>query len=248
MKLSRIVLLFSLMSAESYAGSPVSIAEAEATLSKWSKVLPAQRKASLEALSGTSSGLTTIFSAIEKGVMATVELPADVRARLAKSDQKKAAQLLSPASSPDRGKVVQTYRTALKRKGSVDAGARAFGACRSCHAFGGRGPAIGPDLAKLPDRSTEYLVKAILDPNDHIAPEFVYYIVDLKDFRSLSGIIIAETKDSITLAAPGGGTAETVKIDQIDEMHASKLSLMPEGLENLVRPNVFPDLIAFLQQ
>lgn len=248
MKLSIAVLIVALICGKANAGNAISAAEAEATLTKWSKTLPAHRKAALETLARTPSGLNSIFDAVAKGVMAPVEIPPEVRAKLVKSDGKKANQLLSPASSPDRGEFVKTYQAALQRKGSVDAGARVFGACRSCHAFGGRGPAIGPDLAKLPDRSAEYLVKAILDPNDHIAPEFVYYLVDLKDFRSLGGIVIAETEDTITLAAPGGGTAEVVKLDQIDEMHASKLSLMPEGMENLVRTSAFPDLIAFLQQ
>src|SRR5262249_28499057 len=86
-----------------------------------------------------------------------------------------------------------------------------------------------------------------LDPNAVIEPRFVAYELELKDDRSLTGLIKSEGPNSLVLVQ-GGGTTEAISRAEIKTIRPSKLSLMPEGLENALPPERMADLLAFLRQ
>src|SRR4029079_12241517 len=76
-------------------------------------------------------------------------------------------------------------------------------------------------------------------------PRFIAYNIETKDGRSLTGVVSAETGTTITLVQ-GGGTVEKILRSDIQEIHASGLSMMPEGLEQSLSPQDLADLIAYL--
>ena len=86
---------------------------------------------------------------------------------------------------------------------------------------------------------------SILDPNREVAPDYVGYVVELNDGRTLTGIIAAQTPNSITLKQAGSG-GEVILRSDIKEMKSSSLSLMPEGFEQSIKPEEMADLLAFL--
>ena len=88
---------------------------------------------------------------------------------------------------------------------------------------------------------------AILDPNAAINPNFLAYNIDTKDGRSLTGIIKGETASSLTVVQ-GGGVVETLLRSDLQEIRASQLSLMPEGLEQSMAAQDLADLIAWLKR
>ena len=96
-------------------------------------------------------------------------------------------------------------------------------------------------------KSPNDFLLAILDPNAAIEPRFLNYQVETRDGRSLSGVVRAETATSLTLAQ-AGGLEEKILRDDITEIKASNLSLMPEGLEQNMTARDLADLIAFLKQ
>lgn len=235
------------------AGLPGMSAAAGDLFRDWLVQPPSVRTPLIERAAASAGGARELLAAIETGLVAAVEVPAGARKKLATNHgneiAKRAAALLTASSSPDRKEVLAAYEPALQRQGNAGRGASVYGrTCGSCHKFKGRGPDIAPDLAMIPDRSTAYLAQSILDPNAVILPQNIYYLVDTKDFRSVSGLVKRDEAGELTLAAPGGGDRVTVKLAEVDEIRASKLSLMPEGLEKLVPPADLPDLIAFLQQ
>jgi putative heme-binding domain-containing protein len=69
--------------------------------------------------------------------------------------------------------------------------------------------------------------------------------VTLVDDRTISGIIAAESPTAITLKR-ADGQGETVLRSQIAEFRSTKLSLMPEGLEEKILPAEMADLLAYL--
>ncbi len=71
------------------------------------------------------------------------------------------------------------------------------------------------------------------------------YNIQTKDDRSLTGVVSAETATTLTLVQ-AGGTHETILRSDIAEIHASGLSLMPEGLEQNMTPQDLANLIAYL--
>ena len=92
----------------------------------------------------------------------------------------------------------------------------------------------------------EDILLRILDPNQAFETKYINYTAATKSGRELSGIIAAETPNSITLRN-AGGTDETILRGDIKELTSSRLSLMPEGFENTLKPQDMADLIAFIR-
>lgn len=221
----------------------------ELLMEGWSNYPVSVRSVMLEILLSREEGLEKVFSAVEQGLIKPAEVPMGNRQLLLKHENKKIqerATALFP-QNPDRAKVLEKFSDAAKLVGSPDKGAEIFAqACANCHTFRGQGFAVGPDLMAMGDRTPQDLMLAILDPSSAIEPRFIQYNLELKDGRSLSGVIQAETASSVTLVQ-GGGVREKILRSDIAEMKASNLSLMPEGIEEGHTPQDFADLIAYLK-
>ena len=63
--------------------------------------------------------------------------------------------------------------------------------------------------------------------------------------RIVTGIITAETANSLTIRR-ADGTTETVLRIHIDELRSTGLSFMPEGLEKQIDVPAMADLLAYL--
>ena len=74
-------------------------------------------------------------------------------------------------------------------------------ACAACHKVGDVGKGLGPDLAALSDKSAEYLLTNVLDPNRSVEARYVAYTASTTDGRTRVGFLSAETATSITLVA-----------------------------------------------
>ena len=143
--------------------------------------------------------------------------------------------------------MVEQYREAVLLKGDGGRGGVLFGKlCASCHALGGQGNVVGPDLSALTDKSSQAMLIAILDPNAAVESKYTYYTVDTRDGRNLTGIITEETSASVRVLQANAIT-ETVRRVDIREMKSSKMSMMPEGLEMGLTSQDVADLIRFIQ-
>ena len=87
---------------------------------------------------------------------------------------------------------------------------------------------------------------AILDPNAAIEPRFINYQIETRDGRSLSGVISGETATSVTLVQPGGASEQLLR-SEVTAIKASPLSLMPDGLEQVISPQDLADLISYFK-
>ena len=85
----------------------------------------------------------------------------------------------------------------------------------------------------------------ILDPNREVPPNYFGYVVDTKEGDSYTGIIVNETANSVTVRQPLA-IEVVVPRSQIAKMQASKLSLMPEGLEEGLANQDLADLVDFI--
>jgi putative heme-binding domain-containing protein len=117
--------------------------------------------------------------------------------------------------------------------------------CASCHVAGTVGQNVGPSIASLGTKSAAELLVGILDPNREVDPRYLNYSVTLTDERSTSGIISAESPTAITFRR-ADGQGETVLRSQIQELRSTKLSLMPEGLEEGLTDQDMADLVDFI--
>ena len=140
---------------------------------------------------------------------------------------------------------------ALSRPGNPEHGRKLFfdvekSLCLKCHRLGDRGESIGPDLTGVGSRySRVYIIESIMQPSRTIAPSYGTLAVVLKSGKVLSGVRIAETETTLTLA-DNQGQKHMLATADIDTQQSSVVSTMPEGLEQRFTEAEFVDLVAFL--
>ena len=118
--------------------------------------------------------------------------------------------------------------------------------CLACHRIGGKGTAVGPDLADVRAKPGVALLTDILDPNRAVEERWIAYSIELKDGTIATGLIDSEDAQSVTLKVPGGVTQTYARSD-IETMASTETSLMPAGLEAALTPEDMVDLIAVLK-
>jgi putative membrane-bound dehydrogenase-like protein len=144
------------------------------------------------------------------------------------------------------------WREALAGRGDPAAGERVFfhprgPRCYTCHRIDGRGSAVGPDLSGV-GRSLgrDKLIESILAPSKEIAPQFVSWVISTRDGKVRTGVIVEEGPNSTVTIADAQGKTEVLMRADIEERHASPVSLMPDNLHERMTRREFLDLIAFL--
>lgn len=157
------------------------------------------------------------------------------------------AREILPGPGVDRTVVVERFRSVRELPGNPEAGRGEFEQrCAACHRWRGRGHAVGPDLAAFRFKSIDDFLVAILNPNAAVEPRYAAWTVDLKDGRSLTGVIRDETSAGLTVVEPGGATTRVTR-EGLSRLVAEPHSLMPEGLESGLEPQALADLIAWLK-
>lgn len=120
--------------------------------------------------------------------------------------------------------------------------------CAACHAIGGIGSAIGPDLISIGSSApVDYLVTSLLDPNDKIKEGYHTTLITLKNGNSHTGGLVKEGDNDVTLRDYSGKMIQIAKSD-IAKTTISPVSLMPPGLTASLREDEFVDLVRFLSE
>jgi putative heme-binding domain-containing protein len=117
-------------------------------------------------------------------------------------------------------------------------------ACSKCHMVHGRGGSIGPDLSNLVHRDYASVLRDISQPSYALNPDHLTYVVALASGRTLSGVIHT-TERSVSVSDVQGITT-TVDRAEVEEIKASPISTMPEGLPMTLGPDRTRDLMTFL--
>jgi putative membrane-bound dehydrogenase-like protein len=223
---------------------------AKLLLSRWSRLPFSLRSGVIEALLSRDDWTKQLLAALENGGVGRNELSLANRQALLKSGNKQVVEAthrvwpVNPLNN--RSEVIAKYQSALSLPGNPFKGRAVWAKnCVICHYFRGQGNNVGPNLGALTDKTPADFLTAILDPNAAVEPRFVAYNIQTKDDRSLTGVVSAESATTLTLVQ-AGGTHETILRSDIAEIHASGVSLMPEGLEQNMSPQDLADLISYL--
>jgi putative heme-binding domain-containing protein len=223
---------------------------ADRLLASWRQLSPQVQSEVLGALLSRRPWHERLLTELEAGRVQVNDLDAPSRARLTSSGNRplrdRANQLISVATDDPR-EALERFRGVAQLTGDPVRGTVRFEAtCAACHQHNGIGNNFGPQLAALTDKSNEILLTAILDPNRAIENKYKSYAVVTSDGRTLSGMIIAESANSITLAQPNGTQQDLLRVD-IEELTSTGLSFMPVGLEKDLSPQDLADLFAFIR-
>lgn len=220
-------------------------------LTNWQTHTPRLRNQILDALLSRTSWTMELLNALDKRTVATTAFDAARRQALLQNRveliRTKAATIFASPSDSNRKEILKKYAAVAKIPGDAARGKAVFQkVCAACHRLDGVGKAVGPELSALTDKSPQALLAAILDPNRAVEDKYKTYAIITKDGRSFSGMILEETGNSIKLAGVDGKEHVILRTD-VDEMAASLVSLMPNGMERELPGQGLPDVLAFIR-
>ncbi len=116
--------------------------------------------------------------------------------------------------------------------------------CARCHSVDGQGGAIGPDLSNLVHRDYASVMRDVTQPSFAINPDYLTYVVNLKDGRTLTGVV--RTEGSRLRVGDQKGVVTVIDRADVEAMKPSPLSTMPEDLLKPFGPDRTRDLMTFL--
>jgi putative membrane-bound dehydrogenase-like protein len=149
--------------------------------------------------------------------------------------------------NPQREQVVAQMRDIVKKTpGDAHRGVAVFKkVCAQCHKIYGEGVDVGPDITANGRSDFEQLLSNVFDPSLVIGAGYQATTVVTTAGQVLTGLVVEDSLQRVVLKVQGG-ELKTIPRSTIDEINVSKVSLMPEGLENQLQRQEIADLFAYL--
>ena len=117
--------------------------------------------------------------------------------------------------------------------------------CGKCHTLFGRGEKIGPDLTGSDRRNVDYVLQNVIDPSAAVGKDYRLKTLLLESGLSATGVVVEESPASVTLQKVD--SRETFARDEILKTKATRLSLMPEGQFDRMKPSDVRDIVGYLR-
>ena len=155
--------------------------------------------------------------------------------------------LLTAAEARLQAEKFTKFRALAGQSGDLAHGKALFTtACMICHSVGGQGAQIGPVLNGAGASGVEALLRNILTPNAAMEAGYRMFRIELKNGDLLDGLLVSEDKDAIILRRPNSED-QRIPQTQVRRAEFTKLSIMPEGLLDALKPEEVTDLFAYLK-
>ncbi len=220
-------------------------------IDRYAAMSPRLKSQAADVLYSRESWLVALLDAIEKEAIPLGDVdPARLKLLTDHADasvRERAKKIVAKLQVTKRGDVLAAYKPVLEMKGDVTRGKEAFKkTCAACHKLEGVGFELAPNLAAMKNRGPEAILLNVLDPNREVNPQYLNYVVQLTDGRTLNGIISAETATGLTLKRADNATDTVLRID-IERLKSTGQSLMPEGLEKQVDKQSMADLLEYFK-
>ncbi|MBP3961019.1 c-type cytochrome [Gemmata sp. G18] len=232
------------------AGTPAALIKA------YPKLTPEEKADTVQTLAARVGFAKELLDAIEKGTIPRADVPVvTARQVLALNDKGVSERLekvwgkITPIAK-ERTALMKKWKDVLTedtvKKADIANGRALFTKnCASCHKMFGEGQAVGPELTGSQRSNLEYVLENVLDPSAVVPNEYRMVNFSLADDRVVSGIVLRETKDAVTVRTVNDTL--TVPVADIVTRKQTALSIMPEGLFDAMKPDEVRDLIAYLR-
>ena len=224
-------------------------------LAKYPQFTAAERADAVQTLAARPAWAGVLLDAIEKGTVPRADVSLGAARQILALNDKGVTERLGKAwgtirpAAGDRTALVKKWRgvlttEALKTADKVNGRVLYTKHCGACHKMFGDGGDVGPDLTGSQRTNLEYLLENVLDPSAVVPREFLVTNFTLGDGRLVSGIVLRETPDGVTVRTLNE-TVVVTKTD-IEARTPTKQSIMPEGLFDALKPDEVRDLVAYL--
>ena len=152
---------------------------------------------------------------------------------------------LNKSSEEKQDQIAKVRKLLASGKGDEKAGREIFKqACAACHKLNNEGANIGPDLTGYERDNLDFILPAIVDPSLAIREEYTAFNVTTHDGQSLTGLLVEVAPRAVTMMDLLGNKTALPR-EQVKDMQASALSLMPEGLLDAMSEQQVRDLFAY---
>lgn len=118
--------------------------------------------------------------------------------------------------------------------------------CSKCHRLFATGGDIGPDLTSFQRTDVTRILTNILAPSLEVREGFETVIIETTDGLTVSGFVVAQDEQTITIRQ-ADGQSTVIEKESISDQQPSKTSLMPTGLLDKLSEQQIRDLFAYLR-
>lgn len=119
--------------------------------------------------------------------------------------------------------------------------------CAICHAIGGKGALVGPQLEGVGNRGAQRLLEDIIDPNHHIDSNFYLHLITKKDGSVFAGLERGSVGE-VLLGVDATGKEHRIPKADIEKNEITGMSLMPAAFGYSIPESDMHDLLAWLLQ
>lgn len=224
-------------------------------LRRFPDLRPAARTEAIIALSARPASARDLLDSVATGAIERGQVPAfQVRQMANYQDEAVRRRIkelwpeLRPVAAAKKDRIEQFKRTldapALASADLSNGRALFAKSCATCHTLFGQGGKIGPDLTGAQRSSLDYLLENIVDPSATLAADYRMSTIALVDGRVLNGLVGNRASPTLTVQTP----TERLVVSRADveEIRATELSLMPEGLLDVLSEKEVRDLVGYL--
>ncbi|MDG1872504.1 MAG: ThuA domain-containing protein [Mariniblastus sp.] len=223
------------------------------TVERLNEFSPSLRSATIRMLLTKVETTSSLLDAIDEGNIVLSELMTNQVQALSdhpnRPIRRRARELMQQGGAlpdADRQKVYNSLLPVTKQQGLAKNGKSIFKKqCANCHMHQGEGQSIGPDLTGMAVHPKAELLTHIIDPNRDVEGNFRIYKVMTNNGQLINGLLASESKTTIEIYDPEGKKQVLLR-ENIEQMTASRKSLMPEGFEKQITPSQMRDLLEFL--
>lgn len=227
----------------------------EQVLAQYPKMSADLRSRSQTMIFSRPTSTLEFLKAVDAGKIPPKEVPLDQLRRLALYKEDEIKKLIEKhwgkigvQTTGEKTARIRAIGVALSRgKGDPVNGKALFKQhCANCHTLFGEGNKIGPDLTTADRKSRDFLLTSTIDPNAVIRPEFLAFNLATKDGRTLTGLIVESSPQTVTLV-DAKNERTIIPRDKIEILEASPVSLMPENILDPFDDQQMCDLFSYLQ-
>ncbi len=228
----------------------------DAILERYQQLDPEQRQDALQTLASRNSWASKLLDAIDRQLIPKRDVTAFTARQIVSLGDDQLTQRLEQAwgrvreSPADRLRQMESLKTRLTDSALANADPAAGRAvfekqCATCHKLFGTGESIGPDLTGSQRMNLDYLLQNLVDPSASVARDYQMQVIVTDSGRVLTGLVLAETDQSLTLATVNEKVI--VPRQEIESRTPSDVSMMPDGLLRQLSEVDLRNLIRYLQ-